>query len=78
LPWRVRAGSVAALGSQFVVTTFQGAAQGSLTLQIYRGANQPFAPGIQRAWGGALCLLAIVLVLTIAARWIGSRMVARA
>jgi phosphate transport system permease protein len=67
-----------ALGSQILVTTFQGAAQGSLTLQIYRGANQPFAPGIQRAWGGALCLLAIVLVLTIAARWVGGKMLANA
>jgi phosphate transport system permease protein len=62
-----------ALGSQILVTAFQGQAQGALTLQIYRGANQPFAPGIARAWGGAMCLLAIVLVLTVLARWIASR-----
>jgi phosphate transport system permease protein len=66
-----------ALGSQILVTTFQGAAQGALTLQIYRGANQPFAPGIERAWGGALCLLAIVLVFTVIGRWLGARAVKR-
>jgi phosphate transport system permease protein len=66
-----------ALGSQILVTAFQGQAQGALTLQIYRGANQPFAPGIARAWGGALCLLAVVLVLTVLARWIGVRAVSR-
>jgi phosphate transport system permease protein len=66
-----------ALGSQIIVTTFQGAAQGALTLQIYRGANQPFTHGIERAWGGALCLLALVLVFTVIGRWLGSRTVKR-
>jgi phosphate transport system permease protein len=62
-----------ALGSLQVVTALQGTAQSSLTLLIYRGSIQPFAAGIQRAWGGALALLVIVLVLTVAARWVGSR-----
>jgi phosphate transport system permease protein len=62
-----------ALGSLQIVTALQGTAQSSLTLLIYRGSIQPFAAGIQRAWGGALALLVIVLVLTVAARWIGSR-----
>jgi phosphate transport system permease protein len=62
-----------ALGSLTIVTALQGTAQSSLTLLIYRGATQPFEAGIQRAWGGALALLVIVLVLTVAARVIGSR-----
>lgn len=66
-----------ALGSQIMVTTFQGAAQGALTLQVYRGANQPFPNGIERAWGGALCLLALVLICTVIGRWLGSRTVKR-
>lgn len=65
-----------ALGSLQIVTAFQGTAQSSLTLLIYRGAIQPFDAGIQRAWGGALALVAFVLVLTVAARVIGSRAVA--
>jgi phosphate transport system permease protein len=62
-----------AFGNVNIVTTLYNTAIGALTLQIYDGARQPFAPGIERAWGGALCLLVIVLVLTVAARWIGSR-----
>lgn len=61
------------LGSHLLVTTFQGSAQGALPLQLYHGARQPFEAGIERAWGAALCLFALVLLLTIAARWIGSR-----
>lgn len=60
-----------AFGNVNVVTDLFNVAMGALTLQIYDGARQPFAPGIERAWGGALCLLALVLVLTVAARWIG-------
>lgn len=62
-----------ALGTHVMVTTFQGTAQGALPLQLYHGARQPFEAGIERAWGAALCLFALVLLLTIAARWIGSR-----
>lgn len=62
-----------ALGSQLLVLDFQGSAQSALPLQLYRGANQPFAPGIERAWGAALCLFGLVLLLTVLARWIGSR-----
>jgi phosphate transport system permease protein len=63
-----------ALGSLTLVTRFQGEAQTSLTLLIYRGATQPFEAGIQRAWGGALSLLALTLLMTVAARVIGSRL----
>lgn len=62
-----------AFGNVNVVTDLFNVAMGALTLQIYNGARQPFTPGIERAWGGALALLAIVLVLTVVARWIGSR-----
>lgn len=62
-----------AFGNVNVVRDLYNTAMGAMTLQIYDGARQPFAPGIERAWGGALCLLVIVLVLTVLARWIGSR-----
>lgn len=62
-----------AFGNVNIVTDLFNVATGALTLQIYNGARQPFAPGIERAWGGALCLLVVVLLLTVAARWIGSR-----
>lgn len=62
-----------ALGAMSVVTAVQGTPQSSLTLLIYDGATQPFAAGQQRAWAGALLLLAIVFVMTALARLIGSR-----
>lgn len=62
-----------AFGNVFVVWTLFNQPIGALPLQIYNGARQPFAPGLERAWGGALALLMIVLVLTVVARWIGSR-----
>lgn len=62
-----------AFGNVFVVWALFNQPIGALPLQIYNGARQPFAPGIERAWGGALALLVIVVVLTVAARWIGSR-----
>lgn len=62
-----------ALGSSQVVLALQGTPQAAIPLLIYRGARQPFEPGQQRAWAGALVLLAFVLVLTLAARYIGSR-----
>lgn len=62
-----------AFGNINIVTDLINVAIGALTLQVYNGARQPFSPGIERAWGGALCLLVIVLVFTILARWIGSR-----
>ncbi|ROR72784.1 phosphate ABC transporter membrane protein 2 (PhoT family) [Bogoriella caseilytica] len=62
-----------AFGNVNIVTDFFNTAIGAVPLQIYNGARQPFAPGIERAWGGALSLLVIVLVLTVIARYIGSR-----
>lgn len=62
-----------ALGSLTVVHAFSGVAQSSLSLLIYRGAMQPFDPGKQRAWAGALLLLTVVFVMTLTARFITSR-----
>lgn len=62
-----------AFGSSLLVTSFQGDPQGSVPLQLYRGAMQPFEAGIDRAWGAALCLFLLVLLFTIIARWVGSR-----
>jgi phosphate transport system permease protein len=61
------------LGSQVMITALSGTSQGALPLQLYRGANQPFEPGIERAWGAALCLIALVLLLNVIARWITAR-----
>ena len=62
-----------AFGNINIVTDLFNVAIGAVPLQIYNGARQPFAPGIERAWGGALCLLVLVLTLTVIARYIGSR-----
>lgn len=62
-----------AFGSGLIVTSFQGDPQGSVPLQLFKGAAQPFEAGIDRAWGAALCLFALVLLFTVIARWIGSK-----
>ncbi|MFA9429777.1 phosphate ABC transporter permease PstA [Egicoccus sp. AB-alg2] len=62
-----------ALGSLQIVSQLQGTPIASLTLLIYRGARQPFEAGQQRAWAGALLLMIIVLVLTLAARLVSAR-----
>lgn len=62
-----------ALGSVQLVTALSGTAQSSMTLLIYQGAKQPFQPGKDRAWAGALLLMAMVFSLTFIARMITSR-----
>ncbi|TQO20632.1 phosphate ABC transporter membrane protein 2 (PhoT family) [Rhodoglobus vestalii] len=62
-----------AFGNVNIVWAFFNVAIGAVPLQIYSGAGQPFDPGIERAWGGALSLLVIVMVLTVIARYIGAR-----
>ena len=54
-----------------------GERQASLPQLIHQSAVQLFAPGIARAWGGALCLLAITLLFTVAARLIAARFASR-
>jgi phosphate transport system permease protein len=46
----------------------------SLSLQIFSNATQPFAGAQQRAWGAALTLMIIVLVFSVAARTVSSRL----
>ncbi len=62
-----------ALAAQSVVLDFQGNGQTALPLLIFREARGAFEAGQQRAWAGALELMALVLLLTIIARTIGAR-----
>jgi phosphate transport system permease protein len=45
----------------------------TLSLQIFQNAQQPFVGAQARAWGAALTLIIMVLVLTVAARIVASR-----
>ncbi len=62
-----------AFGSLFTVTDLVGRAQASLPQLIYQHARQPFPPGLERAWGGALALVLITLIFTIIARSLGTK-----
>jgi phosphate transport system permease protein len=46
----------------------------TLSAQIFTNANQPFAGAQQRAWAAAFTLLLIVLILSILARAVSSRL----
>jgi phosphate transport system permease protein len=46
----------------------------TLSAQIFTNANQPYNGAVQRAWGAALTLLIIVMVLSIVARLVSSRL----
>ncbi len=62
-----------AFGSMQLTAKLWGAPIEALTLAIFGGATNPFAAGQARAWAGALELLLIVLVLTVAARVVAAR-----
>ncbi|HWH24174.1 MAG TPA: phosphate ABC transporter permease PstA [Candidatus Limnocylindria bacterium] len=62
-----------AFGTPYLVTALFGEAQTALPLLIFDQARQPFEAAQARAWAGALELVAVVLLLTIAARLIGRR-----
>lgn len=49
----------------------------SLSVQIFRNAQLPFAGAQERAWGAALTLIALVLVMTVIARLISARFTVR-
>ena len=66
-----------ALGSFTMTLYLVGERQASLPQLIHQNAVQPFAPGIERAWGGALCLVAITLLFTIVARVVAGRFARR-
>jgi phosphate transport system permease protein len=55
---------------------FDGAAT-ALSVQIFGNAQTPFAAAQDRAWGAALTLVAIVFVLTVAARMVSARVARR-
>jgi len=61
-------------GNRFVTdwTTFNQP-DSALPLLIFNDARSPYAPAQERAWGGALVLITIVLVFTIVARTLASR-----
>jgi phosphate transport system permease protein len=49
----------------------------ALSAQIFRNAQVPYVGGQQRAWGAALTLILLVLVLTLVARAVSARFTAR-
>jgi phosphate transport system permease protein len=59
-----------ALGNDLFVETNPGQRMSTLSMQIFTGATGGFENAQNRAWAGALTLIAIVLLLTIAARLI--------
>ena len=61
------------LGSLTLTLTLVGERQSSLPQLIHQHAVQPFTPGLERAWGGALCLVAITLLITVSARFVAAR-----
>jgi phosphate transport system permease protein len=55
-------------------TTFNvGQKMNSLPLQIYNDISSPNAALVQRAWGAALTLVALILFVTLVARFVASR-----
>ncbi len=62
-----------ALGSLKVTTALIGEPISALPLLIFDGARNPFAAGQERAWAGALELLALVLIFTLLARIVAAR-----
>lgn len=64
---------VTALGGREVVLALTGRPQTALPLQILDDARGAFQPAIERAWAGALTLMLLVLLFTVAARLIGRR-----
>ncbi len=62
-----------ALGAREVVLAISGRPQGALTLQAFKDAGVPFDAANARGWAGALSLMAIVLFLTLGARFLTRR-----
>jgi phosphate transport system permease protein len=61
-----------ALGSEFISTKLTQP-MSALPLEIFSGAQSPYPEQIQRAWAAALTLIALVLALTLVARFVTSR-----
>ncbi len=67
-PLVVTAGTVFAINANL----FEGP-NTALPAQIFKNASSPFPAAVDRAWGAALTLIAIVLVFTLVARLISNR-----
>lgn len=61
-----------ALGNQFTSYSLSSPIS-SLSLVIYNGALSPYSAQLQRAWAAALTLIAMVLIMTLAARYFAGR-----
>jgi phosphate transport system permease protein len=61
-----------ALGSQYISFKLTQP-MSALPLEIFSGAQSPYPEQIQRAWAAALTLIALVLVLTLVARFVAAR-----
>ena len=61
-----------ALGSQYISFKLTQP-MSALPLEIFSGAQSPYPQQIQRAWAAALTLIALVLVLTLVARFVAAR-----
>jgi phosphate transport system permease protein len=61
------------LGNDLFMVTKPSQRMSTLSLQIFGGATGGYTAGQERAWAGALVLIAIVLLLTIGARLIARR-----
>jgi phosphate transport system permease protein len=61
-----------ALGSQYISFNLTQP-MSALPLEIFTGAQSPYPPQIQRAWAAALTLIALVLALTLVARFVAAR-----
>jgi len=64
---------VVCAGIAYSVSWDLNSQQTALPAQIFSNAAQPFDPAVARAWGAALTLTIIVLVFTLAARFVASR-----
>ncbi|MDQ1416900.1 MAG: phosphate transport system permease protein [Acidimicrobiaceae bacterium] len=69
--------TIGALQSRSNWNAFKGS-NTTLSAQIFVNAAQPFAGAQQRAWGAALTLIVMVLVLTVVARIVSSRLTVKA
>lgn len=65
-----------ALGNDLFVQTNPGQRMSTLSLQIFGNAITGFQAAQNRAWAGALTLIAIVLILTVVARFASRRRLA--
>ena len=62
-----------AFGFDAINTNAFKGAQSALPLFVFRQVSSPYAPAVQRAWAGALTLIAVVLLLTVLARLLTRR-----